>query len=150
MIRSGVSDHDIIIAVRKLNSVPKNRHNTVLRKSFKNFNRDSFLKDLKAANLENFENTNNPNAMWNSWKGKFQEIVNKHAPLKRSRTRYKKSPWMNDEIIKLIRKRDALKRKAIISNSPSEWLEFTENYKTDLTTKQNKPKRVILAMHFRI
>ena len=139
VVRSGVSDHDIIFAVRKLNSTRVNQHNIITKRSFKHFKNQDFLKDLKEAGLEDFQNLNDPDAMWDIWKEKFLNVVNKHAPLKRSRVRNKRSPWITDDIISLIRTRDSLKRKAVINNTLNDWSEYKNaRNKTNNKIKQAK------------
>jgi hypothetical protein len=58
----------------------------------------------------------------------FLEVLDKHAPLQQKKIRSNKVPWITSEIINknLINKRDKLKRKAIISKSEIDWI----NYKT--------------------
>ena len=56
--------------------------------------------------------------MWADWKTKFLDVVNFHAPLRTRRARIKKAPWINSELKKGMRDRDAAKRKAMASNDP--------------------------------
>ena len=62
--------------------------------------------------------------MWDIWKEKFLNILYKHAPLKRSRVRNKRSPWTTDDIMSLIPTWDSLKRKAVITDTSHDWLEL--------------------------
>ena len=67
----------------------------------------------------------NPNSMWDIWKGLFLEILDKHAPLKRTKVKSKRSPWLTSSIKAMIHMRDKLKRKAMITKIETDW----ENYK---------------------
>ena len=59
----------------------------------------------------------NPTALWDAWKTLFIEIVDKHAPLKTKRISKKHSPWITQELMRKIHKRNCLKKKAIIENN---------------------------------
>ena len=67
---------------------------------------------------------NNPNEMWNFWKHLLMSVIDKHAPLKTKRIRNKRSPWITNELLREIYKRDFLKKKATSTNDPLIWKEF--------------------------
>ena len=54
----------------------------------------------------------------------FLPICNKHAPLRRKRVRKQNSPWITNDIIKLMHKRDNVKKKAIASGSSQQWATY--------------------------
>ena len=111
--RTGISDHDIIYIVRKLNHFRTNRHYVVEKRYFKHFKQESFESDLKNVPWDGIQDKD-PNRQWEMWKSLFIAVVDKHAPLKRTRMRKKRSPWLTSQLIKLIRKRDFLKKKSNI------------------------------------
>ena len=78
----GLSDHSLVYAVRKINSLPKcNRTREIEVRNFKNFNSKRFLEDLQAqpwAQLSFYEA--DVNAMWSCWKTMFLEVLDSHAP----------------------------------------------------------------------
>ena len=78
----------------------------------------------------------NPNHQWDKWKDMFVSVVDKHAPLKRSRIRNKRSPWLSSDIISLIRKRDFLKKRAIDTKEADNW----NKYKRARNTVNNEIK----------
>ena len=65
-------------------------------------------------NWTGINNFNNPNDMWRFWKNTFNNVVEKHAPLRTRRVRPSKSPWITPELKQSIHKRDVLKLKAIL------------------------------------
>ena len=69
---------------------------------------------------------NHPNEMWNSWKHLLMSVIDKHAPLKTKRIRKHRSPWITNELLREIRKRDFLKKKATSTNDPLNWKEFKD------------------------
>ena len=62
-------------------------------------------------------NLSNPN-MRSEWKKLFQDILDKHAPLRKARVRRRGSPWITSELKKQMHEKDILKIKAVKSNDP--------------------------------
>ena len=60
------------------------------------------------------------------WKNQFVQCVDKHAPLKTKRVGAKRSPWINNELVSLMRKRDYLKKKATKDKSSEAWDQFKQ------------------------
>ena len=52
VIRSGLSDHDIVYMVRKLNHFRTNRHKFIPKRCLKNLNQELFINDLKDAHWD--------------------------------------------------------------------------------------------------
>ena len=69
---------------------------------------------------------NDPNEMWNSWKHLLMSVIDKHATLKTKRIRNNRSPWITNELLREIYKRDFLKKKATSTNDPLIWKEFKD------------------------
>ena len=120
----GISDHSLIYVYRKLSlAFPSKGHSAISYgnfKNFKNFNRESFRTDITRQDWA-FNGSDDPNVLWADWKTKFLDVVNFHAPLRTKRTRIKKAPWINSELKKGMRHRDAAKREAMESNDPRDW-----------------------------
>ena len=113
----GLSDHSLVYAVRKINSLPKcNRTREIEVRNFKNFNSERFLEDLQAqpwAQLSFYEA--DVNAMWSCWKTMFVEVLDSHAPIRSKRVRKRPSlPWLSKDIRDKMLERDRLKRLAMI------------------------------------
>ena len=62
--------------------------------------------------------------MWRTWKDVFIKVVDKHAFLCSKRVRAKSSPWITSQMNEHMHKRDALKLKAVRSNSSRDWLNY--------------------------
>ena len=88
VIRSGLSDHDIIFMVRKLNHFRTYRHKVIHKRCLKHFNQEHFICDLRNVPWDQTLNKD-PNQIWERWKNLFLTVVEKHAPLKRIRKRKK-------------------------------------------------------------
>ena len=126
VIHTGISDHSLIYAIRKININHKNKENIIEIRNMKNFNENKFLHDLKIPSWENvYFFADNPNGMWQIWKELFLHVLDKHAPLQSKKIKSKKIPWITNHIKKMIITRDKLKRIAIVTKLESDW----ENYK---------------------
>ena len=140
VIHTGISDHSLIFAIRKI-SVLKTQENTVEIRSMKNFDDKKFSAELLKQRWEHlYFFADNPNTMWEMWKTMFLEVLDKHAPLQHKKIRSKKVPWITSNIKELIIQRDKLERKAILTNLEND----RSNYKTsrnEVNTKLRDAKR---------
>ena len=126
VIHTGISDHSLVFAIRKISVIKKQEHTVEIR-NMKNFNEEKFIAELSKQEWEYvYFFADDPNAMWEIWKRIFLEVLDKHAPLQHKKLRSKKVPWITNNIKKLIIQRDKLKRKAILTNLENDW----SNYKT--------------------
>ena len=123
VIHTGISDHSMIYAIRKINiTIHKNVENISEIRNMKNFNGQNFLNDLLQQPWENiYFFADNPNGMWDIWKELFLEILDKHAPLQKKKIKSKSTPWITSNIKNMINTRDKLKRKAIIIKLKTDW-----------------------------
>ena len=62
--------------------------------------------------------------MWDVWKDKFMNCLDKHAPQRKKRIGNRRSPWINNELLRKMYKRDFLKKKAEKSGDQTIWEEF--------------------------
>ena len=124
VIHTGISDHSLVFAIRKI-FVIKKLENTIEIRNMKKFDTQKFVADLMQQQWENvyfFAET--PNAKWEIWKMLFLEVLDKHAPLQNKKIRTRRVPWITSSIKELINTRDKLKRKAIITNLENDWLSY--------------------------
>ena len=126
VIHIGISDHNIIFAIRKTRIIEKKGNNTVEMRNMKKFDKERFLDELLAQHWEyDYFFGNDPNTMWEIWKDLSLEVLDKHAPLLQKKIRSNKIPLITSQIKSLIITRDKLNIKATISKSVTDW----ENYK---------------------
>ena len=82
VIHTGISDHSMIFAIRKIRIIEKKENNTVEMRNMKKFDKGRFLDELLTQHWEYvYFFGNDPNAMWEIWKDLFLEVLDKHAPL---------------------------------------------------------------------
>ena len=124
VVHTGISDHSLIYAIRKIRHFQKNDDFVEIR-NMKNFNENNFVNELLNQHWECiYFFGKDPNHMWEIWKELFLEVLNKHAPLQHKKTKPSKVPWITTEIKSLINERDKLKRKAIITKLETDWSKY--------------------------
>ena len=115
-------------------------HNTVKFRDMKQFNPDIFINDLN-----NYEVLNgslcDQDISWDEWKVKFNEICNKHAPIKVARLKKRSNPWITPDVVKLMYKRDHVHAKAVRTKNDILFDQYRSlrNYVTKII-KENKQK----------
>ena len=121
----GISDHSLIYAFRKLSAGKHTKgHTTISYRNFKHFDADSFRNDISLQDWDYIKTLGDPNQMWHAWKTIFNNVVDRHAPLRTKRVRGSKAPWITTELKQLMHQRDVLKIKAIQSKNPQDWSAF--------------------------
>ena len=123
VVHLGISDHSLIYATRKLNSVIKgNSQNSVEFRNFRKFNVESFLSDLYILPWVELDCKQNVDEMWECWKTLFLQVLDKHAPKRLKRLRKKCNvPWFNKSVKNKLFQRDHFKRVAIKTNNENDW-----------------------------
>ena len=124
VIHTGISDHSLVFAIRKISVIDK-QENILEIRNMKNFNEEKFIEDLLKQPWEHiYFSAEDPNAMWEIWKKLFLDVLDKHAPLQHKKIRSIKAPWITNDIKNLMNTRDRFKRKAILTNNENDWLNF--------------------------
>ena len=120
-----LSDHCAIACIRSGLSV-KRPPMIVIKRSLKKFDIQAFLHDVAAVNWERINLIPSMDDAWSYFKDSFSTIIDKHAPLKRIRTKNRYSPWFSPDVADLIRHKNTLWRRARSSQSPVDWLAFRQ------------------------
>ena len=123
VIQLGISDHNLVYAIRKIAIPTKNNHKFKSTRQMKYFKGDDFRNDLKEQPWDKINLCDDPNSMWDEWKKMFLKVAHKHAPLKKKRVRNKASPWITFSVKKLLHK-NALQSRAVKFNSTKLWEEY--------------------------
>ena len=93
----------------------------------RNFNIDAFLTDLDYifTNQSNiYENSVDIDNLWNIWKHDFQNVIQKHAPLRNLRLKARNNPWFNHTIQNMIYHRNHIHKHAILSKNRAIFQEY--------------------------
>lgn len=116
----GISDfHNLICAATRVDA-PVHTKKKILYRSFKKFNEELFICDVKRTRMEAFQTLSIDDQLY-EYMSHLKHIIDKHAPMK---TRYIKSnqaPYMNDRLRKAINVKGMLFRKYRKNPSNATW-----------------------------
>ena len=136
-----LSDHSLVYTcVEYINK--NSQHKTITFRNFKDFDMESFAKELhenKEMNDLDTTANENINSVWIKWKDSFLDICNRHAPYKTMRVKNRLSPWITPEIIQLMYQRDHAK-KLSDKHKTKELLNAYKISRNDVTSKLRKSK----------
>ena len=117
-----LSDHYLIYTIIDLGSSSKTKeqtHREIRYRSYKNFNAEKFLDDIRHSSfITDVLNSENVNDAWFMFKEEFLKICNKHAPICVSRMKNRYCPWIDNNILQVMYKRDHLHKLAAQSSDP--------------------------------
>ena len=107
-ITLGLSDHNLIYCTRKISKGQINDHNTVKIRSTKNFDSTMFVEELEKVDWSCCTLSDCVETNWNVFRDVFLKIINQFAPIKEIRLKQRTEPWMDHDILELIKERDRL------------------------------------------
>jgi len=125
VMHTGMSDHCFVYDIMgKESSLPLQTHKYSYNRNYKHFDDVLFKADMNKVNWCEITRHNNIDDAVNDFESKFLEVADRHAPMRRKRVRHKISPWLTDEIVKAMRERDMMKKRASKINSDQLWMEY--------------------------
>nr|CAH7749991.1 unnamed protein product [Callosobruchus chinensis] len=134
-----ISDHELVSCVlSRTRAEPKPFIYTY--RSFKNFDSDHFYHDLENLSLIDICYIKDIDDKLNIFNSRLIGLFDKHLPIKSSRITKPKAPWLNDEIKKMMKDRDAAKSKFRKTPSTLNWDSY-KNSKNRVNHAINKAKR---------
>ena len=107
-IALGLGDHNLIYCTRKISKGQINDHNTVKIRSMKNFDSTMFVEELEKVDWSCCTLSDCVETNWNVFRDVFLKIINQFAPIKEIRLKQRTEPWMDHDILELIKERDRL------------------------------------------
>uniref|UniRef100_A0A3B3HCE9 Reverse transcriptase domain-containing protein n=1 Tax=Oryzias latipes TaxID=8090 RepID=A0A3B3HCE9_ORYLA len=120
-----LSDHCVVAACRDA-KIPKCKPRIVIRRNFKKFNEQAYRHDLSLVNWERIGLTPNVELAWSFFKGNFEKIINKHAPMKKFRVKGRDNPWFTRELSDIIHLRNRAWAKARKTDLARDWSTFRQ------------------------
>ena len=136
-----LSDHFMVYTSLQY-SKGTNEHNSVRFRNYKSFSSVAFLNELSShEEIADISWSNNEfQCKWESFKKCFNVVSNKHAPVTVRRLKYRCNPWVTNEIIEMMYKRDYLKKLAAKHNDIQMWDEYRK-LRNVITDKLRQPKK---------
>jgi len=126
VIETNFSDHFSIFMTRKITRSKYNKHKTIKIRSFKNYDKDTYLKKLNEINLPDLNMSSDLDEIYNSFINQLSEIIDDVAPLREIRVKNNTPDWFDGEIMDEIKNRNKLYQKFRVSRKE----EDNMNYRT--------------------
>ena len=123
VIPTGLSDHDLIACVRKVNNI-KYESETIGYRDYKNYDVNVINNELLNINWDGVYNSNSPNQSLNVMKSILKDSIDRHVPFVTKRLKGRKSPWMSKESKRHVNIRDQLYRKACKLKKQLDWVSY--------------------------
>lgn len=110
IIPSSISDHFLLIFVLDFNTINKTIYSKV--RIINDENKISYINTLKSTNFDDILNDNNPQSAFTKFFNIIDPIVTSNFPIKNIKIKNNSYPWLNQDIIKDIKKEKKLYLKA--------------------------------------
>lgn len=135
----GYSDHNLVGLTKKMKPL-KTAQKIIFHRSYKNFNADKYINDVKEIHWTDICLESDPDMALSMFIENFCYLADKHAPLKRFTVKKNYAPWLDNELNVAMSERDIAKAKAHKSVSPQEWARYRElrNQVTKLNRRKKK------------
>ena len=134
-VETGLSDFHRLIYTMLKTTYAKLSPKIVKYRDYKNFNQEQFLFELDFCISSNYiEN-------YDQFENIFNNILNRHAPLKTKYLRANNKPHVSKELRKAIMKRSHLKALAIKTEKPEDWANYRRQ--RNLVVQLNKKAKKI-------
>ena len=114
------SDHDLIGFIRKMHTM-KYKPRKILVRDYKKYDPVKFKSDLRNIPWENCFSESDYNSAWKVYKNYLTDTINKHAPLTKRMIKGRDTPWMSQQIKRIMNTRDYHLRKARRTNTKEDW-----------------------------
>ena len=125
VLESCLSDHHLIGAVRKLNSL-RFSPRLITCRNYKNYEKESLNEDLREASWDQVLKSQDAEIAYNAFESILTKVFDKHAPVTQKKVRGLHCPWRTPEILKLIKSRDYHLTKAKKSGNDNDWKLYRE------------------------
>ena len=141
VIPVSLSDHYMICCIwGKEKLFNENVHKYKNSRNVRKVNIEQYKEDIGALQWESVYRAENANNAYSCFEKDLLKEIDKHAMLRRKRIKKKESPWINDDIVQLIRDRNKLKQKAKRSQTLDDWNEY-KRARNKVTAEIRKAKR---------
>ena len=112
VLAKAISDHDMTYCTRKTQPLKTGRHNNIIIRSLKKYNKETLIKNLNGIEFPNYSEFNCVNEAYQDLTDKVMMTTDKIAPFKEIRVKGNSKPWFDGEVVEKLRVRDKMKKKA--------------------------------------
>ena len=138
VVKSALSDHDMTAFVRKLNSL-KFKPRTIKCRNYSKYCPTRFNEDLSSVSWDNLSECQDVDNAWLNFKTCFLHVADKHAPQIEKQVRGRNTPWLANEIKKVMAERDHFYRQARRTNIELHWSRY-KSLRNQVTAMIRKEK----------
>ena len=136
-----LSDHFLVYCTWGKKRVFKSgEHKYKVARNLKKVDYNKLKEDISAQSWESVIEDTNVETAYAKFENVIHKVIDKHAPLRKKRIKKKESPWINDQIINLIRGRDIQKSFAKKSCLPDDWQKY-RSIRNKVTSEIRRAKR---------
>ena len=118
---TGLSDFHEVVTTCFKNTYERLRPINIQYRSYKNFDRDTFLSDLQDVTFEEAHSSENSESAYEKFKMLYSEVVEKHAPSKHKVLRRSQVPFIIRDLSKQIMIRSRLRNKLNKHKTTENW-----------------------------
>jgi hypothetical protein len=118
---TGLSDCHNLIGCALKAFAPKRTSKMICYRSYKKFDENVFLNDLRNVDFNICLSLPNVNDQMGIYNALFSDVLNKHAPLKKKIIKKNPPPFMNSELRKAVFKKCMLRNKFYKTRTQSNW-----------------------------
>ena len=141
-VTTGISDHHSMVTTMLRAHVSRLNPVEVKYRSFRKFNENAFLTDLQTT-VDNLQYDNDKESFTSFFEG-FENVIDKHAPIKTAKLRGNDAPFITPQFRREIRYRSKLRNKARKIKSQENILAYHKQ-----RNKCTKMKRENIAAYFK-
>ena len=117
-----ISDHLATFVTRKKH-FQKSKKIKFEGRSYRNYNRDNFQRDLIGEDWDGFYQCQDPNLCWDTMYNLIVENLENYCPTKTYKVKEVADPWISREALELIKDKDRAMARTRRSSKPEDWLE---------------------------
>ncbi|CAB4006335.1 Hypothetical predicted protein [Paramuricea clavata] len=118
--KTHISDHFLVYSILKL-KLPKKLPDYMVIRSFKNYSSEAFKNDLEQLIWQENPIDQGVNQRLDNFNQKFLSVLDMHAPIKTVKIKRRLCPFVDQEIVQLMKKRNALHKLARQTLQALDW-----------------------------
>ena len=132
VFHTGFSDHSLVYIIWGKSRSTQTHHVYKKYRHFKNLSESNFQDDVSKIEWNRVYSTSDINESANEFQNLLLNSCDKDAPVRKKKVKKNSLPWINADILRLMRERDSIKNKAIKTNTDDEWKSYKKmrNYVT--------------------
>ena len=138
-ININISDHNAIFFNRKVHP-SKPVRKIITGRTYAQYNEDRFLRDLQNIEWRDITAMEKPSDKWCSFKKRFIDICDVHAPTKKLKVTQNKPKWLTNDIFELMNVSDTAFKKAKTTKTSRDW-EIAKDARNHLNRSILKAKK---------